>query len=149
MPKFMCSKEVKNSHVKGETSSAQRYKEKKLQVTLTNICAEIDSLPLAQQSDSAKQYFGMMIKRERLRVHEIQINLGDENVYDLRLTLPDEPLSPNSQWIILCTVSKDQYPQLRIAREGVEFYVSGEIVETFWRFGERHIMLSNVTLEFE
>ncbi len=149
MPKFTCSKEDKNSHVQGETSSEKQSKEKRLQVTLTGICADIDSRPLAQQAEMSKQYSGMMIKRERLRVHEIHINLGDESIYDLRLILPDEPSSPNSKWIILCTVSKDKYPQLRIAKEGMEFYVSGEIAMTFWRFGERHIMLSNVTLEFE
>ena len=123
--------------------------ENKLNLSLRNICKDIDSRPLALQDETAKQYFGMMIKRERLKVLEVEINPGDESIYNLVLTFPDQPTFPNSKWIILGTVSKDQYPQLRIAREGMEFYLSGEIEWTFRRDRVPYIDLSNITLEFE
>jgi len=146
-----------NSHViisydssrpeKGSSSSQNHLKENKLQVTLRNICKDIDSRPLTQQDETAKQYFGMSIKKERLRVRTIEI--ADGNTYALRLKFPDEPNFPNSKWTILSTVSKEHYPQLRLAREDTEFYVSGEIEDTFRTFGEPYIDLSNATLEFE
>ena len=120
-----------------------------LHITLKKICEDIDSRPLAQQAVTEKQYLGLRIKRERLKVLEVEINPGDESIYNLVLTFPDQPTIPNSKWIILGTVSKDLYPQLRIAREGMEFYLSGEIEYTFRRDRVPYIDLSNITLEFE
>ncbi len=123
--------------------------ENKLSVSLKEICKDIDSRPLAQQSETEKQYLGLRIKREPLKVLDVEINPGDESIYNLILTFPDQPTFPNSKWRILCTVSKDQYPQLRIAREGMEFYVSAEIEMMFRKDTVPYIDLSNVTLEFE
>lgn len=123
--------------------------ENKLDLSLRNICRDIDSRPLALQAETEKQYLGLRIKRERLKVLEVEINPGDESIYNLGLTIPDQPTFPNSKWIILCTISKDLYPQLRGAREGMEFYLSGEIETTFRRDRVPYICLSNVTLEFE
>ena len=122
--------------------------ENKLSVSLKEICKDIDSRPLAQQAETAKQYIGIMVKRECLKVLEVEINPGDDSIYNLDLTFPDQSTSLNRKRIIRCSVSKDQYPRLRIAREGIELYVSGEI-EWFWRVDESYIALSNVTLEFE
>ena len=57
-----------------------------------------------------------VLKRERLKVLEVDIITVEESVYNLTLTFPAQPILPNSKWIILGTVLKDQYPQLHIAR---------------------------------
>jgi len=123
--------------------------ESKLSVSLKEICKDIDSRPLAQQDETEKQYWGLRIKRERLKVLEVEINPGDESIYNLMLTFPDQPTFSNSKWRILGTVPKEQYPQLLIAREGTKLYLSGEIETTFRRFEVSYIDLSNIILEFE
>ncbi|MBL7106542.1 MAG: hypothetical protein ISS77_02905 [Phycisphaerae bacterium] len=148
------SKEFKSNkpaikQIESPKTETKQITENKLYLSLRNICRDIDSRPLAQQAVTEKQYLGLKIKRERLKVLEVEINPGDESIYNLVLTFPDQPTFPNSKWIILGTVSKDQYPQLRIAREGMEFYLSGEIEYTFRRDRVPYIDLSNITLEFE
>ena len=93
----------------------------------------------------------MKIKRNHLRVHGVEVNPGDPNIYNLELIFPDGPYSPNIRWMTLCNVSKDIYPQLIFAKKGNDIYVSAEVEEIFknpmtlYKF----IELSNVTLEFE
>lgn len=123
--------------------------ESKLVLSLRNICRDIESRPSALQHETAKQYYGLSIKRECLKVLAVEVNPGDENIYNLHLTFPDQPTSLKIELTILCEVSRDQYPQLHIAKEGMELYLSGEIEYTFRRFVEDFIVLSNVTLEFE
>lgn len=120
-------------------------------VSLKRICEDIDSRPLAQQKETAKKYVGTKIKKDCFRVHGVEINPGDSTIYNLELVFPDEASFPNSGWLILCNVSKDRYPQLLFAQEGMEVYVSGEIQTTFKRVGDPYkcVVLSNLTLEFE
>ena len=128
-------------------SKTEQITENKLNFSLKAICEDIDSRPLAQQAEAEKQYLGMKIKRECLKV--LEINSLDEDRYNLTLTLPDRPNLPSSKWMILCDVSKDKYPELRVAKGGVVFYLNGEIKEMFRIRLVPHITLSDVTLEFE
>jgi len=137
----------------GEEKNLKQSNENKLQVTLRAICDDIDSRPLAQQDETAKKYVDMKmkIKRDRLRVHRVEVNQGDSSIYDLEFIFPDEPDSPSIKWMILCTVSKNIYPQLSFARKGNNVYVSGEVQATFRRPMDLYkcVVLSNIKLEFE
>lgn len=132
---------------KGASEEKQPH-EKKLKVTLKGICNDIDSRPLAQQKETAKQYYGMKIERELLRVDKIEPIHGDESIYNLSLIFPDEQNSNDSKRTILCQVHQNLYPRLQFATKETEFYVSGEF-EYMWDTFEPFVSLSNVTLEFE
>jgi hypothetical protein len=120
-------------------------KENKLSVTLKEICKDIDSRPLAQRSDTAKQYVGIRIEEERLKLLDINKNpKGD--IYLLSMVFPDQSdTSYSTGRRILCDIPKEQHPELNLAKQGVELYISGQIKEA----GAKYIELSDVLLKFD
>lgn len=116
-----------------------------LHLTLRKICKNIDSMPLAQRSETAQKYIGINIKKERLKLFNIQKN-PDGSVYTLSMVFPEQSsISYPAVRIISCDIEREKCPELNGANEGDEFYVSGQIEEAY----AKYIRLSNVSLKFE
>lgn len=99
-----------------------------------------------QREVTAKQYIGISIENERLTLYDARI-LGTEQNFHLTLMLPEEAAG---QYVIgrhiVCSVEKEKYPELVVAKQGLEIYVTGRIeyVGT-----NPYIRLSEVSLRFE
>jgi hypothetical protein len=128
-----------------ETHSSKPFNESKLDISLRTICRDIDSRPLAQRSDTAKQYVGIRIEEERLKLLDINKD-PERDTYFLSMVFPDQSdTSYSTGRRILCDIPKEQHPELNLAKQGVELYISGQIKEA----GARYIKLSDVSLRFE
>jgi hypothetical protein len=133
-----------------QTSTSKRRQlpltnENKLSVSLKEICKDIDSRPLAQRSDTAKQYVGIRIKEERLKLLDVSKN-PEGDIYFLSMVFPDQSdKSYSTGRRIICDIPKEQHPELNLAKQGVELYISGQIKEA----GAKYIELSDVSLKFD
>jgi len=120
-------------------------REKKLLNSLKEICQDIDSRPLLQQDLTAKQYIGIKVENERLKLFQVE-QYADEGTFGLTMIFPEElDESYLTGRKFFCTVQMDQYPELNAAKRGLEFYLSGQIKEA----GSSYINLSDVSLKFD
>ncbi len=137
------SPRIKTSTSKGRQLPLNN--ENKLGVSLKEICKDIDSRPLAQQSDTAKQYVGIRIQEERLKLLDIS-KIPEGDIYLLSMVFPDQSdTSYSTGRRIICDIPKEQHPELNLAKQGVEIYISGQIKEA----GAKYIELSDVSLKFD
>jgi hypothetical protein len=134
--------------IKTSTSKGRQLpltNENKLSVSLKEICKDIDSRPLAQRHDTAKQYVGIRIQEERLKLLDVSKN-PEGDIYFLSMVFPDQSdTSYSTGRRIFCDIPKEQYPELNLAKQGVELYISGQIKEA----EAKYIELSDVSLKFD
>jgi len=115
--------------------------------SLREICEDIDSRPLLQQEATAKNYIGIKIEREQLKLFHI-FEYTEDETFQLSMILPDQsdvsPLVITGRKI-LCAVNKAQYPELVGAKKDLLLLVSGQIEDA----GSNYIQLSDVSLSFD
>ena len=125
-----------------ETETKQ-IPENKLNLSLRNICLDIDSSPLAHQNETAMRYIGVPLKEQELELFDIY---SEDDKFGLNMIIPGQPDVTFLKGIrIYFSVDKSQYPELNVAKKGFKFYVTGKI-EKADRF---IIKLSDVSLDFE
>lgn len=125
----------------GESSGIKKIPtEKKLHISLKEICEDIDSRPLLQKEQTAKSYVGMPVKRESLSLFEIT---PEEESFLMLMVFPGESYRPFlGGWGVSFRIKKNDYPELAGAKKGLQLYVSGLIEDA----GKRYIHLSDVSL---
>jgi hypothetical protein len=117
--------------------------EDKVQISLSKIVQDIDSRPLLQQDETAKQYIGLEIQNESILLIDV---IESARMVRLMMVLPEQVQEGRvGGRYISCTVQRDKYPQLVAAKRGAKFRVSGEITG----IDPVYIHLSNVSLSFE
>lgn len=128
-----------------QTYSSKPFNGSKLDISLRTICQDIDSRPLTQKKETVEKYVGIKIKEERLKLLEINKNPEGE-IYLLSMVFPDQSdTSYSTGRRIICDIPKEQHPELNLAKQGVELYISGQIKEA----GAKYIELSDVSLKFD
>jgi len=119
--------------------------EKKILLSLKEICRDIDSRPLLQREETAKQYVSMLIEKEPLELFEV-IPYDESGEFNLILLLPGEPYQVGpTGWKISATVDKGSYPWLGTAKRGLRLKVSGRIEQA----STTVIGLCDVSLEID
>jgi hypothetical protein len=114
----------------------------KLQISLSEICKDIDSRPLVQKEETAKRYVGISIKREPLKLFDI---VEEDGTFLLVTVFPDRSdITFLAGWRISFRVKRSEYPELIGAKQGLTVYVSGIIEDA----GRLYVSLSEVSLAF-
>jgi len=119
-------------------SKTKQIAEKEFDPSPEEIYKDIESRPLFQQKDAMEYYIGLKVKWQLCLS---SISMLDEET--ARVSMGTGTLS--SIVNISCFVEISHYPQLKVAKQGLVIWVSGEISS----IDQLGIVLSNVSLEFE
>lgn len=118
-------------------------REDKRQLSLREVCQDIDTRPLLQREETAKRYVGMRIKREPLSLYYIS---EEDESFQMLMVFPGDLYVPfRGGWGVSFSIKRNDYPELTGAKQGLIAYVSGIIEDA----GEHYVQLSDVSLGFD